>query len=184
MLGERADGVVEQITGKASGLAVEAQRFVNDARELGGIATVEAPLEVGIPAGMVDPGAEIESAASHFVDREWRGVLFPVPEGSVKRAAEFFVGIDGEDPVVGGLLGSEIFLVGVVGPGAGKEFGVVLAGDFFGAVDAAGVDDDNLVGDANERAQGAREIFFFVERDDAGGNANHRIGDATWSSIS
>src|SRR4029077_19957032 len=42
------------------------------------------------------------------------------------------------------------------------------------AVDAPGVHDDDLVGDADQGAQGAREILFLVERDEAGGDADHR----------
>ena len=63
----------------------------------------------------------------------------------------------------------------VVGPVVDDKIGAVLKCDFFGAVGAAGIDDDDFIGDTGERSEGASEIGFFVERDEAGGDAVHRV---------
>jgi hypothetical protein len=172
---EGADGVVEKIAGELAGRAGELQRFVDDAGEFRGIAAVQAALEIGIPAGVLDPGAEILGAARDFVDFVIGLAFFPLEEREVEIAAEFFVGVHRENPVVGGGFGGEVFLLAVVGPVVNDEICAVFAGDFFGAIGAAGVDDDDFVGDAGEGGEGAGEIGFFVEGDEAGRDAIHRV---------
>src|SRR5262249_35018939 len=115
---KRAHGVVQQVAGEAAMRAMKAQGFMNCARKFRSVAAVQAALKIGIPAGMTDPGAEIKCAPGHLVDRDRRRVLLPIPERGVKGAAQLLVGINGKNPFVGGLFGGEIFLVGVVGPGA------------------------------------------------------------------
>src|SRR5216683_1123031 len=97
---------------------------------------------------MADPSAEIKGASGHFVDGIGGRMLLPVPQRGMERAAQLLVGVDRQDPVAGGAFGGEILLVGVIGPGAREELRAVLAGDFLRAVRAAGIDNDNFVGDA------------------------------------
>jgi len=105
----------------------------------------------------------------------------------VEIAAELLVGVHRENPVVRGGFGGEVFLLAVVCPIVNDEICAVLAGDFFGAIGAARVDDDDFVGDAGERSEGAGKIDFFVEGDEAGGDAIHwrreRSGDESVSHI-
>ena len=145
-------------------------------------AAIEAALKIGIPAGVLDPGAEIPGAARDFVDVVIGLTFFPFEEREVEIAAEFLVGVHRENPVVGGGFGGEVFLLAVVGPVVDDEVCAVFAGDFFGAVGAAGIDDDDFVGDAAERSEGAGEICFFVESDDAGGDAVHWRERRMWRS--
>jgi hypothetical protein len=173
MLVEGTDGVVEDVAGEAAWCTGELQGFVDDAGEFCGGAAVEAPLKIGIPAGVLDPGTEIPGATRDFVDFAVGLTLFPFEEREVEIAAELFVGVHRENPLVGGGIGGEVFLLAVVGPVVDDEGCAVLECDFFGAVTAAGIDDDDFVGDAAERGEGAGEIGFFVESDDAGGDAVH-----------
>ena len=109
VLVEGADGVVEEVAGEAAGLACELQRLVDDAGKFGGVAAIEAALKIGIPAGVLDPCAEIPGAARDFVDVVVRLALFPFEQREVEIAAEFFVGVHREDPVVGGDLAAAKF---------------------------------------------------------------------------
>jgi len=45
--------------------------------------------------------------------------------------------------------------------------------DFLGAIGAAGVHYDDFVGNFLERSQRARQVFFFVQGDETGGDAIH-----------
>jgi len=51
----------------------------------------------------------------------------------------------------------------------------MLARNDLGLVCASGVHHDDFVRDALERGQGARQIVFFVEGDQASGEAIHRV---------
>jgi hypothetical protein len=77
-----------------------------------------------------------------------------------------------------GLLRSEVFLFGIIRPGTEEEAGAVAFRDFLGGVGAAGVDDDDLVGDRGQGSQRTREPFLLVEGDQAGGNGVHWRDDA------
>jgi len=170
---EGADGVMEEVAGEAPGIAGELQGLVDDPSESCGGAAVEAALKIGIPARVLDPRAEIPGAARDFVDFAIGLAFFPLEEREVEIAAELFVGVHRENPLVGGGFGGEVFLFAIVGPVVDDEGCAVLDSVLFGAIRAAGIDDDDFVGDAAERGQCAGEICFFVESDEAGGDAVH-----------
>src|SRR5262249_6263382 len=92
--------------------------------------------------------------------------------------------VERKNPVVRSAFGGEILLVGVVGPLASKKFGAVLEGDFFGAVAAAGIDDDDFIGNADQGSESAGQVFFLVEGDEAGGDASHVDGACDVESVS
>ena len=51
----------------------------------------------------------------------------------------------------------------------------MVAGNDLGLVRASAVHHDDFVRDALQRAQGARQIVFFVEGDQASGETIHRV---------
>jgi hypothetical protein len=74
---------------------------------------------------------------------------------------------------VGGEGGGIVFLVGVIGEGAEKNFGARGAGDFLSGVVAAAIDEDNLIGDRLSGVKKPGQIFLFVLSDDAHAEAVH-----------
>ena len=78
-----------------------------------------------------------------------------------------FVGIEGENPIVGGGRGGEVFLARIASPGFFDDSGAEAGGDFAGSVCGTAVDYEDFIGTA-KAFDGARDVAFFVEGDDGG----------------
>src|SRR3954469_7157925 len=100
---------------------------------------------------MLDPFTEIPSLTSRFVNAVFRNVFFPGEQGGLQGAAQFFVSVHRENPVVGGALGRVILLVRVGCPGALNKDGAACVSDFSGAIGTAGIHDYYLFNDSMER---------------------------------
>ena len=75
-----------------------------------------------------------------------RFAFLPVEEGGVQQAAEFLVGVHGENPFIGCLLRRKILLLRIVRPGTGENRRTVFLGDLGCAVGASGVHNHDFVG--------------------------------------
>jgi len=62
----------------------------------------------------------------------------------------------------------------MISEGSFKEGYAVRTCNFSRAVRAPGVHHHNFVGDSRKRSQGARQVVFLIERNQAGGEAVHR----------
>jgi hypothetical protein len=126
---------------------------------------------------MANPRAEIPGSAGNLVDGELWRLAFPGQERGLQRCAQLLIRIEREDPVVRGVLRGEVFLFGVTGPRAREEARAMLAGDFRGAVGAAGIDDHDFIGDGGQGSQRAGEMSLFIEGNDAGRERSHWWSD-------
>ncbi len=157
-----------QIAGEGDGLVDGPVGKAGRWGEVCGVTAEEAELGVGIEAAIADPAVEEEIAALEEV-----GVCGGVageecPDLSLEFGAEFFVGVEREDPGPGALFDGRVFLRREALPGLGDDGGIEGAGDLEGAVGGARVEDDNLVGELDAQ-EGAGKVGLFVERDDGDG---------------
>jgi len=178
---ERGIGVVDKVEVEGGGFAVEGDGLVYGAilearrlGEVGGGAAEEAEFGVGIVAAALDPAIEEEVAAFEEVGVDGRIGGEEDLKLGLELRGEFFVSVEREDPVSGSLLDGKVFLGGESGPIAVKDFGAEGTGDLRGAVGGIGIDDDDFVGEL-DAGKCAREVAFFVQRDDGDGEEGHRF---------
>jgi len=112
-----------------------------------------------------DPFAQVLRHSREGVGVELRTILFDLQDLGFEFLAESFVGIDGQHPIAGGLLGGIVLLTRVTVPAGLDGACAVVLGDLDGTVAGAAVHHQDLVATA-QALDGAREITFLVERDD------------------
>ena len=102
--------------------------------EVGGVAAEEAELGVGVEAAVANPAVEEEIAALEE-EGVGRGVAGEQSaDFGLEFGAQFFVGVEREDPSAGAFLDGGVFLYGEALPRLGDDGGVEGAGDLEGAV--------------------------------------------------
>src|SRR5262245_9053076 len=89
-----------------------------------------------------------------------------------ERLRDPFVGVEGEDPIVAGHTCGEVLLIDVAGPGACFGSGSLGPGDRERVVNAARVNDDDLVGPGGA-VDGGGDVCGFVQRDDGDRDTRH-----------
>ena len=102
--------------------------------EVGGVATEEAELEVGVEAAAADPAIEKEIAP---LEEEGVGGGIAREQGAdlgLEFGGEFFIGVEREDPGAGAFFNGGVFLRGEALPGFGDDGGIEGAGNLKGAV--------------------------------------------------
>ena len=177
---ERGIGVVDEIEVKGFGGAIEADGLVDGTLFKGGgegdgVATEQSQLGIGIVAAVAHPAAEEEIAAAQMKGIEGRVGGKQGPKLGLQVRRELFVGVEGENPGAAALGNGEVLLTGEAAPGLREDAGLEVAGDLKCAIGRAGVDDDDVVREANA-GKGAREIGFFVEGDDGDREKGWRSG--------
>jgi YjbE family integral membrane protein len=126
-------------------------------------------LAVGVPAPVADPAAEVPGAPRHArAGDPLGGGGDPVAQLGRELGADPLVGVDAEHPVRGDLLLGEVLLGGVARPVADDHPGAPGPGDLDGAVGAAGVHDQHLVGERH-RVEAVPDAVLLVAGDDADG---------------
>lgn len=173
MIGGVAEGIVVEVAGEGNDLAGGFEAFVDFAAgEMGAVAAEETGETIRIPIAVANPTAFVKNAAGHAVaGNPGRGRIgFDAGDFVVEFGGKGFVGIDAEDPVVRSAGKDGVFLGDVALPGLVFETGIVGAGDFGGAVGAAGIENDDFVGEAAKRGEAAVEVVLFVEGDEAEGD--------------
>src|SRR6267142_4809915 len=101
---------MQQIAMQTSRLAVELQGLVDDSVKVRRVATVKPSLEIRIPSRVIYPAAQVPGASRHFVDGMLRRAPFPVEQRRMQSAAQFFVGVQRQEPVVAGGCRGDLFL--------------------------------------------------------------------------
>src|SRR6185295_738626 len=95
---------------------------------------------------MLDPAAEVKSRPRHFECRRRRfGALFNMFDLSFQFVGYALVSIEAEDPIVRGLLGGEVFLSRVAGPGPNEYAIREAARNLNSVIGAFRVDDHDFV---------------------------------------
>src|ERR1022692_4762512 len=179
MLGEGFAGEVQDVVFEISDVPLGAHAFMHEiAHPPGFAAVVEADFAIRIPAAVVDPASQIAGQAGHGVGVEARAGFLQVQDFGLQRFAERLIGVEGEDPLVSGLLGGPILLAGVAAPSGLDHAGPEVGGEFHGAVGGSAIQDEDLIA-AAEAFDGAGDIAFFVERDDGGRDLHHRPPSAS-----
>src|ERR1700716_3159429 len=100
VLRECADGVVQQISTQPACLSFEAQRRMDHSGKARSVPTVEPSLKIRIPSRMMNPRTEVPGEACHFVNWKFRLAPLPLQQRAAQFAAQFFIGIQQENPVV------------------------------------------------------------------------------------
>src|SRR5579885_882158 len=166
MLGEGIASKMQQVGLQAPDAAVDLHRFMYVSALPNRFApVVEADLAVRMPASVADPAAEILRQAWHGVGIELRPGLLEAPDLGFQRFAQRFIGVDGENPVIGSLRGREILLIRVARPRALDHAGAELLGDLHGAVVRPAVHDQNFI-HAAQAFDGAGDVALLVQSDD------------------
>ena len=94
---------------------------------------VQTDLAVRVPTGMQNPPPQVAGQPRHGVGVVARPAFLEVPDLGFQRFAERLVGVERQNPVVGGLFRGPVFLRGVAAP-----VGVDHArAEFFGKLDGA-----------------------------------------------
>src|SRR5207237_215428 len=106
---------------------------------------IQANLSIRIPAGMLDPSAEIKHAPRHGAGMGLLSFALPIHDRIGKFNAQSFVRIDTQDPIVASLLGSKILLFGVSLPGMFDHARTQRGGDLPCPVRASRIDNDHFV---------------------------------------
>jgi len=122
---------MEEVPAEVADAALADDAFVDVvAYPMGFTAVKETDLAVRIPAGVEDPAAEVLSEAGEGVGVAVGAVFLETPDFAFEILAESFVGVDGEDPIVGGLAGGVVFLTRVAAPVGFEDPGAVAQRDF------------------------------------------------------
>src|ERR1700737_2191478 len=103
---------------------------------------IETDFAVGIPAGVIDPGAEIVGQARHGVSVILRPALLEVPDFCFEGFTERLVGIERKNPVVGSLLGGPVFLAGESAPAGFEDARTQVLRELDGTVDGTAVENE------------------------------------------
>src|SRR5437870_2989483 len=102
-----------------SDAAVHLHALMHEVSNPASLAAVIKPyLAVWVPTAVQNPAAQILRQAGHGVGVVAGALFLQIPYFAFERLAQGFIGIDGQDPIVTRLLGGEVFLGGVAGPGA------------------------------------------------------------------
>src|SRR5882724_12664454 len=175
---ERIHRVMQQIAAQSSRLAFESQCLVNDPGKSRRVPPVQPTLKIRIPAGKTNPLPQVPGAPRDFVDWRFRLAFLPVQQGSLQPAAQFFIRIHRENPLVTSGFRREILLFGIAGPCPCQKTRTVLVRDRFRPIRASRVDYNDLVDNSIERCQQTGEIALFIQRNYAGGDALGRVHGA------
>ena len=170
MFAERIAGEVQEVGFEVPDGAIHLDRFMHEFADPAGFAAVEeANLAVGIPAAMQDPAAQILRQARHGVADVCRAALLDMPDFGFQRLAQAFIGVKGQNPIVGRQFRGDVLLRGVTVPGRFFHARAELAGDFHGAIVRTAVENQNFVA-AAQALNHARDVAFLVKGDDRGGD--------------
>src|SRR5882762_3714684 len=165
---------MQQIPIQTSRVAFELQGLVDDSVKVRCVAAVKPSLEVRIPSRVSNPTAQVPRASCHFVDGVLRRAPLPVEQRRMQCAAQFFVGVQRQDPVMAGRRRRDIFLFCKICPGMRKDFRAVISRDLHRAVLASAIHNHNFVSNSFYRIQDTRQVVFLVARNQAGGKEVHR----------
>src|SRR6185503_16997695 len=125
---------------------------------------------------MLDPLAEIVCRSRHFESRLFCG--FGASSKLLDLSFQFFryafVGVETEDPFARGLLGGEVLLSRVAGPGPNEYTIREAARNLSRGIGALRIDDDDFVRPP-KRFKRRRDVVFFVEGDNGGGDLHCRV---------
>src|SRR5271165_6694081 len=116
---------------------------------------------------MVNPPTQVPSQPCHFVYRKFRHDFLPPLHRLFQILADLLVGIQEEDPVVGGEGSGKILLVSMIGELALVYPGAKLPRYLCRPVGASAIYDDNLVRDPLNGPQHPRQVSLLVLRHDA-----------------
>lgn len=165
-------GMVDKIVLECVKCSVEGDGFVygtfGEARrwsKVGGMTAEETQLGVRIVAAVTHPSLEKEVAPANHVSVSGRLTSQESSNLLLKLKCQLFVGIEGKNPRASAFLDSGVLLAGEALPLFEKDLGIKVLCDLDGAVGRTGVDDDDLIRELHA-GEGAREIYFFVERND------------------
>src|SRR4029077_20323012 len=100
VLGERPNRVMEQVAVQKALRSFHMDALVQCADKLAFVPPIEKDSKVGIPAGMPDPGAEIIRQPGNFIAVFSGGLLFPGEQRGAEFGAQFFIAVEGKNPVV------------------------------------------------------------------------------------
>ncbi len=125
---------MQQVSAQTAGLSFEPQRRMDHSGKARFVSPVEPPLKIRIPARMMDPRAKVPGKACHFVNSEFRRALLPLQQGIAQFAAQLFIGVKQEYPIVPGAGGRIVLLIRVVGEGPFKEGNDARLRNFHSAV--------------------------------------------------
>ena len=131
-------------------------------------AIVEAQLIVRIPVRAADPASEIVRHARHAEAADVGPGAHDLLDFGCQRRRNALVGIDGQNPVVGGDGGGVVPLRAVPFPVVDDDARGEALGERHRLVRAVGVDDDDFVGPF-DGLEGALDICGFVAGDDRDG---------------
>src|SRR6516164_7763090 len=95
-----SDRIVQHVSTQPSDSSFVVQRRVNYPAETCPVPTVQSALVIRVPTRMPNPCTEIPSQSSHFIYRELRRSSFPFKQRFPQLRAQFFIGIEEQDPVV------------------------------------------------------------------------------------
>src|SRR5437867_542257 len=100
----------------------------------GFLPVIEPDLSIGIPAAVENPAAHILGKARDGIGIEGRTALLEVPDFALEGLAQSFVGVERKNPVMLGVLGGAILLVGVTAPGIFDDLGAEIGSQLDGSV--------------------------------------------------
>src|ERR1700756_795185 len=126
---------------------------------------------------MSDPAAQVIRPAIDPIGGAFRLALLPGRGGFTQFAAQPFIGVQREHPIVRGLRGREVLLVAEVGKWARNHASPELSRDVAGPVCAPGIDHYDFVDDAPERLQGFGQIGLFVIGNENRADGRHAGAD-------
>ena len=171
VFGDGVVGIVEQVAAEGSVAygGGELQLLVHLAVPGGNAGRPEADASIGVPSTMVDPVAAVVGEPVDGEDGEGReSLLLHELQVVAQLWREGLVGVDAENPAVGGQGVGVVFLAVVALPVVVEEACTGIEADGLGGIGGAGVDDDDLIGDVLQRLEATADVAFFVLGDDDG----------------
>ena len=166
--------VLEVVMERARTSLFQLHRLVHAlAVEAADTSIVEPQLIVGIPIGSANPAAQVVRHARHAIAAHRRPCTHDLLDLGGELRRNPLVGVDRQDPVVGGDLGGVVALRAVARPVVDDDAGRVASGERHGLVRTVRVDDHDFVGpfDGFERPL---DVGRLVSRDDRHGQLHTR----------
>jgi hypothetical protein len=173
VLGEGGVGVVEEVAVEAAFGAGVAGGAVGAGLvdHAGSAAPEETQFAVWVVTAVAHPAAEDLIAAVDPIGTEFGGGLEERADGLLEGGGEHFVGVEEENPVAGALVDGGVLLAAVAFEILGEYECIEGARDVKGAIGGVGVNDEDLVGEA-DGLEGARKVALFVHRDHGDGEGH------------